>query len=279
MGGGSYSGDTYKKASVTRSSTGKRDFEYQETASKVHPELDPLRINNKPFGKLESRDSEEHPNSIGIVVCFDVTGSNRDRAVVAQKKLTKLMDGLAKVIPDSQIAIWANDDVTCSRPTQMGAVTQLSDFESDNRVDDHLRNLILVGAGGGNDGESYDLILYAAARKTVLDCVDKRGHKGYLFIYADEPFFGQVSPADVLKVYGDTIDKAIKIQDIIKEARELYTIYVIWPEGGFIHAREQYYKLFGKSSVIELQDPDMLVETIVSRITLDIEKEKALETP
>lgn len=261
MGGGSWDSSTYHSTKATRAATGVKDFAYSSTATKVHANLDPKRINGKPFGKLESRDSADHPLSNAVFVSFDVTGSNIRRAEDAQKVLPKLMALLGNYLTDPQIAFAANDDFG-----YVDEPVQISDFESDIRIDEHLRNIWLTGAGGGNDGESYDLILYAAARKTVLDCVEKRGKKGYLFLYADEPIFDHVSKTQVAKVFGDTIEKNIPIAEIIEEARQLYNVFLIWPRGGYDHAKKQYIELFGDEFVLELQDPHLICELIGSTI-------------
>jgi hypothetical protein len=188
MGGGRFDSDTYTSSKTDRATKGIDDFAYSRSAKKVHDNLNPERINKKPFGMLESRDSAEHPDSNAVFVSFDVTGSNIHNAIEAQKKLPNLMALLVKYLPDPQIAIAANDDINFVGENSI----QISDFESDNRIDEHIRNVWLTGMGGGNDGESYDLIMYAAARKVVMDCLEKRGRKGYFFAYADEPIFEQV---------------------------------------------------------------------------------------
>ncbi|HEX5426591.1 MAG TPA: hypothetical protein VFW94_23790 [Candidatus Acidoferrales bacterium] len=264
MGGGSWDSGSYHSSKATRAATGKADFEYTKTASQVHKNLDPIRINKKPFGKLEARDSDEHPNSTPVLVCFDVTGSNVERAVDAQKKLPGLMDLLNKYLKDPQVAVAANDDF---KVTHRNAL-QISDFESDNRVDEHIRNIWLVGNGGGNDGESYDLLLYAAARKVALDSVEKRGKKGYLFMYADEPIFKYVDKNEVEAIFGDKVEADIPIAEIIEEAQRNFDIFLIWPRGGYDHAHEQYKTLFGPESVLVLQDPNMICELIASTIGL-----------
>ncbi len=264
MGGGSWDTGAYKSSKTTRAAAGVPDFAYTKHATSVHANLDPSRINAKPFGKLESRDSTEHPNSNPVLVCFDVTGSNQARAVDFQQRLPNLMDLLNKYLTDPQVAVAANDDFNVENTNSV----QLSDFESDNRVDDHIRNIWLVGDGGGNDGESYDLLLYAAARKVVLDSVEKRGKKGYLFMYADEPIFTHVKRHEVKEIFGDTIEKDIPIAEIIEEARRNFNVFLIWPEGGYRHAREQYVKLFGDDSVITSQHPNLLCELIASTVGL-----------
>ena len=64
-------------------------------------------------------------------------------------------------------------DATCDRvPLQVGQ------FESDNRMDQNLEHMILEGGGGGQKTESYELMLYVAARHTAIDCWDKRRPQG-----------------------------------------------------------------------------------------------------
>jgi hypothetical protein len=264
MGGGSWNTGRYTSAKTTRINSGIDDFAYSKTATTTHTNLDPARIAAKPFTKLESRDSDEHPESNPVLVCFDVTGSNRDRAVVAQKRLPNLMDLLNKYLTDPQVAVAANDDFK----VEGVAAVQISDFESDNRVDDHIRSIRLIGNGGGNNGESYDLILYAAARKCVLDSVEKRGKKGYMFMYADEPIFPEVLATEVREVFGDVLEKNIPIAEIIEEARRNFNIFLLWPVGGEERAREQYVKLFGEESVITLEHPNVICELIASTIGL-----------
>lgn len=270
MGGGRWDSGAYHSSATTRKLSGVDDFAYTKHATSVHDNLDPKRINTKPFGKLESRDSDDHPNSNPVLVCFDVTGSNHTRAVDFQKSLPNLMDLLNKYITDPQVAVAANDDYNSVGTNSI----QISDFESDNRVDDHIRNIFLTGQGGGNDGESYDLLLYAAARKVVLDSVEKRGKKGYMFMYADEPIFPHVSKSQVEQVFGDKVEKDIPIAEIIEEARRNFTIFMIWPKtSSYRHAYEQYVKLFGDEFVLESQHPNLLCELIASTVALYEEKD------
>lgn len=271
MGGGSWDTSTYVSSRVVRSSTGVSDFAYSKEAAitkKIHETLDPRRINSKPFKKLESRDSVEHPESTPIIVCFDVTGSNFSRAIEAQKKLPNLMELLNKYINDPQIMVAANDDFEVVG----GSAFQISEFESDNRVDDWIRNIWLVSNGGGNDGESYDLMLYAAARKMITDSWEVRQKKGYLFMYADEPIFAKTKKAAVQQVFGDDVESDIPIATIISEVKERWNVFLIWPEGGYIHAREQYTQLFGADSVITLQHPNLICELVASVVALNEEK-------
>lgn len=264
MGSGRFDSDTYLRASSSRRSAGRDDFEYTRTATVVHPDLDVKRINGKPFGKLESRDSAEHPESNAVLISLDVTGSNIARASEAQKKLPNLMALLTRYLPHPQVAIAANDDFTVH--TVRDKAAQMSDFESDNRIDEHIRKLLLVNEGGGNNGESYDLILYAAANKTVLDCMEKRNRKGYFFMYADEPIFTTTSPEHARAVFGDNLPQSIPIEETIASLKLLYHVFILWPVGGFLNAREQYVRLFGNECVVTLQHPNLICEVIGSLI-------------
>lgn len=260
MGTGYFSEEKYVSHSALRASTGRKDFEYTESATRVHELLDTSRIKDKATGMLESRDSVEHPESTPVIITFDVTGSNRSNAIVAQKKLPELMAKLADVCDGPQVSIWANDDY-CS--VGRNAI-QISEFESDNRIDEAIRSVWLTGAGGSNDGESYDLLIYAAARKTVTDSMEKRGKKGYMFLYADEPFFDHVSARQVHEVFGDGLQANIPIASIITEAQAKWDIYVVWPQNGYKHARAQYVELFGADRVVDLQSPEMLCDKVAS---------------
>lgn len=262
MGSGRFDGDVYLRAATTRAVTKTPDFEYAERATPetpVHPNLNPKRIKDKPFGKLESRDSAEHPESTAVMLCLDVTGSNIDRAREAQKKLPNLMALVTRYLPDPQIAIAANDDVHFVKDKAL----QVADFESDNRVDEHIRNLLLTGQGGGNMGESYDLVMYAAANKTILDCMEKRNRRGYFFMYADEPIFMTTSAEHVRMVFGDRIQASVPIQETIEALKRLYHVFVMWPNRSiYPEAREQYVELFGEDCVVTLQDPKVICEVI-----------------
>lgn len=265
MGSGRWSDDTYHHTKRQRAASGIDDFQYSSTSDKnttVHPSLDPMRINKKPFKKLESRDSAEHQESNAVFVCFDVTGSNIERAKDAQQKLPNLFGMLGNYLTDPQLLFAANDDILVEDRRSI----QIGEFESDNRCDEQLRNILLTSNGGGNDGESYDLILYAAAFKTVIDCFEKRKRKGYFFMYADEPIRTHVHAEHAHRIFGDNVKGKLPITAVIEELKKRYHTYVIWPLGGYDHAHAQYKALFGKENVLVLQHPNMICELIGSTI-------------
>jgi hypothetical protein len=259
MGSGHYSDNDYHSRKSQRVAQGVDDFQYSKTNTTIHPNLDPKRIKGKPFHKLESRDNPDHPNSNAVVVTFDVTGSNIENARIVQSKLPTLMGLLGKYLPDPQVCIAANDDILAVGQNSV----QISEFESDIRIDESIRNLLLTGQGGGNDGESYDLMLYGIARKTVLDCYEKRKRLGYCFIYADEPMRLKIFRNDILTIYGERIEADIPLAQIVKELQQQYNVWVLWPSNStYEHSREQYKSIFGVDRVITLESPSFICELI-----------------
>ena len=131
-----------------------------------------------------------------------------------------------KYIADPQILFAAVGDATCDCvPLQVGQ------FESDNRMDQNLENMILEGGGGGQKTESYELIMYVAARHTAIDCWEKRKRKGYLFIIGDEMAYPMVKMNEVIGHIGVGIQADVPLDDIIREVRQHYHVYYVIPGG------------------------------------------------
>ncbi|GAA1116527.1 MULTISPECIES: hypothetical protein [Kitasatospora] len=270
MGSGTWSTDVYDAAAHYRAGTGASAFAYSDATTrgarsgwKAHPSLDPHALTVR-----ESRDSDEHPASLAIAVLFDVTGSMQTVPRTLQTKLPELFGLLLRkgYTEDPQILFGAVGDATCDRvPLQLGQ------FESDNRMDDNLGNILLEGGGGGQMTESYELAMYAMARHTALDCVERRGRKGYLFLIGDELPYGKVKAREVRAVLGEDIPEDIPVTAILAELRQLYHVYFILPAGtayaGNAEVLGTWRKLLGQH-VIELDDLDAVCETIALTIGL-----------
>src|SRR5690242_14955287 len=220
MGSGRWSTNVYDAAARMRKATGTSAFAYSDSgARKVHPALNPFGV-----GMRESRDSDEHPQSLAIAVLFDVTGSMQSVPRTLQQKLPGLLGLILRkgYVRDPHIMFGAIGDATCDKvPLQVGQ------FESDNRMDDDLGRIVLEGGGGGQMTESYELAMYFMARHTSIDCFEKRGRRGYLFIIGDEQAYQRVKPAEVLKVVGDRLGEPIGLRAIVDEVRRTYDTYYI----------------------------------------------------
>jgi hypothetical protein len=257
MGHGRWSTDTYDAAQRYRRARGESAFAYSDSgARKVHPRLDPYRVTVR-----ESRDSDEHPRSTTIAVLFDVTGSMGHVPRVLQSKLPGLLSLLQRkgYASDPQVLFGAIGDATCDRvPLQIGQ------FESDNRMDEDLGRIVLEGGGGGQRTESYELAMYFMARHTSIDCWEKRGRKGYLFIIGDEMPYRDVNPREVNAIIGDRTE-TIAVERIVAEVQATYDVYYVMPAGssyvGDQTILSTWRKLLGQN-VIELDDLDAVCEVI-----------------
>jgi hypothetical protein len=167
-------------------------------------------------------------------------------------------------VADPQILFGAIGDATCDAvPLQVGQ------FESDNRMDEHLENIFLEGGGGGQRTESYELAMYFVARHTEIDCWDKRGHKGYLFIIGDEMAYSFVDWGQVKKYIGDGLQQDIPTAEIVKELQKRYHVFYILPQaatyGGDSKILGFWRKLLGQN-VLELEASEAVCETIALTI-------------
>ncbi len=271
MGSGSWSTDVYAAAASYRRRTGRSAFHYSDSIRhssprgswKAHPDLDPHGV-----GTRESRDSAEHPTSLAIGVLFDVTGSMGQVPRTLQTKLPELLGLLIRkgYVDDPQILFGAIGDATCDRvPLQVGQ------FESDNRMDDHLGNILIEGGGGGQKTESYELALYFMARHTSIDCYDKRGRRGYLFVIGDETPYRRVKRREVATVIGDDLDEDIPVEHIVAELQRMYEVYYILPQGASYAGDTEVLAAWRgllRQNVIELDDLDAVCETIALTIGL-----------
>lgn len=277
MGGTSWSDDHYHDRIRARKTSGTPDFAYSaainsgSAAAKVHDTLDPKRVAGpkSPFaGKVmrECRDSDAHPVSNAVAVFLDVTGSMRQVPVILQKNLVKLMGLLLRksYLSDPAILIGAVGDFHSDKaPMQMGQ------FESGIEIENDLTNLYLEGGGGGQDMESYELALYALARKTVIDCFEKRQKKGYAFIIGDERAYPTVERRAVKELFGDDLEADIPLADIVVEVQQKYDLYFIMPNMtnhfGESKMLDFWRSLLGQNFIM-LDDPEGISELLATII-------------
>lgn len=284
MGGGSWSSSNYVSRTTAKAASGKDMFDYDSTVRTtgkwdVHDTLDPKSVNNDGAHKdkniRESLDSDEHPASQAIAVLFDVTGSMGGIPRVLQQKLPKLYSLLLEkgYVEHPQILYGAIGDATTDRiPLQVGQ------FESDNRADEALENIVLEGGGGGQTHESYQLGAYFMARHTYIDCFEKRGKKGYLFFIGDERNYPKVSATEVNKIIGGTLQEGLTTIEIFEELKQKWDVYFLFAEQGSYSWNEiaapgettvggdpSWSSLLGQNA-IRLEDASAVCETIALTI-------------
>ena len=178
----------------------------------------------------ESRDSDNHPNSVAIILGLDVTGSmGRIPHHLVKEGLPTIMSGIIEAgIPDPQLMFLAIGDHKCDQ-----APLQVSQFESDDEtLDKWLTNVWLEGLGGGNDGESYPLAYYFATFNTSIDCFEKRGQKGFLFTIGDEHAHRDYPGKFLDSMMGYGENKNYTASELLALAKEKYNVYHIHVKEG-----------------------------------------------
>lgn len=266
MGGGTWT----KKDFVTYSCSVGKSMETNGTVSldgmSVQDMYKSVRLNASlnPYNVMrECRDSEEHPNTIPVILALDVTGSMGNTAMVVASELNTVMTNLFSSVKDVEFLVMGIGDLAYDT-----SPIQVSQFESDIRIAEQLDKIYFEGGGGGNNFESYTAAWYFAARHTDLDCW-KRGKKGIIITMGDE-FLNPYLPAKPLaEVTGDGVQEDISTASLYVEARKKYDIYHIHvdhrPWGG-----EELKKSF--TSILEDQHfisvgVDKVADTIVDIVT------------
>ncbi len=174
----------------------------------------------------ESRDSKDHPNSVGIVFALDVSGSMGEIPhQLATRTLPTFMASVSTVLPDPQILFMAFGNAHTDRsPLQVGQ------FESEAKlIDRWLSATHLEGAGGGL-GESYEIAMYFASRHTAMDCWEKRKKKGYFFMTGDEVPFMEVNKDHVRGLIGDALEGTIFAHDVARELQDRFHTFFLIPD-------------------------------------------------
>ena len=142
MGYGSYSHEAHEALLVYRSSVPAQEVFQQRTC---HPLMNPKGVRVR-----ESRDSADHPSSLGIVFALDVTGS---MANIPQRLATAHLPTFMKLltsvhVPDPQLLFMAIGDATCDR-----APLQVGQFESTAELMDQWLTWSYLERGGGGTNQ------------------------------------------------------------------------------------------------------------------------------
>ena len=224
----------------------------------------------------ECRDTEEHPNTVPVILALDVTGSMGDASVKVAKKLNEIMTKLYedKDIPDVEFCIMGIGDLYCDT-----APIQMSQFESDVRIAEQLDQLYFEAGGGGNDYESYTAAWYMGINHCDLDCW-KRGRKGIIITMGDEepnPFLPiKGRHRGLISATGDSLQGDVETSDLLPKVLEKYDVYHISVNDSYCSYRrnnkdgildEKWRDLLGENYSIATLDTlsDQIVDIIKSR--------------
>ncbi len=229
MGYGNYSHAAHSALIADRANRSSTEVFTQQNC---HVLMDP-----KGLKVRESRDSADHPDSLGVVFALDVTGSMGDiPELLARKELPTFMKLLTACgIPDPQLLFMAIGDSNSDR-----ASLQVGQFESTAELmDQWLTRTYLEGGGGGSGEESYELAFYVLAQHTDMDCWTKRKKRGYLFMTGDELPYPVISRHHIESLIGDKLDEDLPIEEVIAAAAENYHLFFLIPD---LHRRKNCEK-------------------------------------
>lgn len=259
MGSGCYS---FSKATLKSEVRATRSISQNFTSRSIDKEMllgDKIR---------EARDSAEHPQSFPIIIALDVTGS---MGSIPQDLVTNSLPKIMKKIMDEGVKdpqvlfLGIGDHYYDEAPVQVGQ------FESsDDLMEKWLMKTWIEHGGGPNEGESYFLAWYVAARHTSTDSWEKRQKKGVLITIGDEPTLKSITKGD-LKKFGFTEQSEITAEQMLKEAQEKWAVYHINVKdnaGSRFATRNPWSELLG-DHLIETQSHDGSdVDRIISGIVI-----------
>ena len=228
MGGGSWTEERFRSYSKSRgietttdgvALCSYKDFTQVYKQVRLHPDMNPKGVIR------ECRDSEEHPNTIPVILALDVTGSMGQAAIEVASQLNIIMKDLYKDITDVEFMVMGIGDFSYD-----DAPLQVSEFGSDIRIAEYLDRIYFEFGGGSNPFESYTAAWAFAASQTDLDCW-KRGKKGIIITMGDE-FINDYIPLD--KYYAVTGQrecfeqlKNMRPSEIYNLVKDKYDVYHI----------------------------------------------------
>ena len=234
-----------------------------------------------PYGvkMRESRDSEEHLNSLAIILALDVTGSMGSIPhYLIKHGLPNIMGSIIqRGIKDPQLMFLAIGDHEYDQ-----APLQISQFESSDELLDHwLTSVWLEGGGGGNSGESYLLAWYFAGYHTSIDCYEKRKQKGYLFTIGDEPVLRNIPIHSIKKIMGDGQYEDFSASQLLDKARESYHVYHLHlRQGSHGHSQQVidgWKQLMGDNLII-IENKEDVSKVIFDKVKLGKQTSAVKET-
>ena len=280
MGSGSWTTQSFVDYSVktnkrVNTRTGALDSSYSAqdlfTASGLQKELNPKNVTR------ECCDSEEHPNTIPVILALDVTGSMGAGAAMVAKKLNLIMTELYEKVQDVEFMVMGIGDLAYDR-----APLQVSQFESDIRIAEQLDKIYFERGGGGNDFESYTAAWYFALNHTKLDCWE-RGKKGIIITMGDESLNPYLPKEELAWVTGDNLEGDVETGLLFDKVTKYFDVYHLAIDD--MSTSWTYHKRFAVPSFKKYLDGehfkevtlDSLTSTIVNIVTNQSSNSKVTE--
>lgn len=281
MGSGTWSRDSFRTyTSVTK----KLDLDYDGSVkykrgttsqdiyrtTKINEALDPMNVIR------ECVDTDEHPNTIPVIIALDVTGSMGEAAVEVSKKIGTLMEDLFKRFKDIEVMIMGIGDLAYDK-----SPIQISQFESDIRIAEQLDKLYFEYGGGANSYESYTAAWYMGSRHTKLDCWN-RGKKGVIITLGDEAINPYLPSFELKEATGDDMQDSINTDTLYEEAKEKFDIYHILVNHSYSSENRnernisEWKEKIGENNVV-ISTVNGITQNITNFIEMHIQNESQME--
>ena len=221
MGAGSFSSVSYERytTSLGRSydhSTGRVSGQ-TFVSHHLDKSLDP-----KEFTVRECVNSDEHPNTIPVILGLDVTGSMGEACSETAAALGVIITNLYKKVKDIEFCVMGIGDLAYDR-----APIQMSQFESDIRIAEALDKVYMEHGGRGNGFESYTAAWYMGLHRTKLDAYDKQGRKGIIITMGDEPLNPYLPKDGLNRAIKGNAEADVETPALYHEASKKFDIFHI----------------------------------------------------
>ena len=263
MGYGYWTKDSFARYSAGKGRTvdasGRLDSRLTDqqifTQRTLNPRLDPRNVIR------ECCDSDDHPNTLPVILALDVTGSMGPASAEVAKRMNEVMTRLYGEIPDVEFMVMGIGDLAYDR-----APIQISQFEADIRIAEQLDLVYMEHGGGGNSYESYTAAWYMGLYHTRLDCW-KRGCRGLLITMGDETLNPYLPREPLARATGDTLQADVDTAALYRDASRKFDIYHMHVRHGqtdryLDDVKSSFGRRLGKGH-LEIVDVDGIAEAIV----------------
>jgi len=223
------------------------------------------------FTVRECVNSEEHPNTVPVILALDVTGSMGEACSETAAALGTIILNLYKKFQDIEFCIMGIGDLAYDY-----SPIQMSQFESDIRIAEALDKVYMEHGGGGNGYESYTAAWYMGLHRTKLDAFDKQGRKGIIITMGDEPLNPYLPARELNAAINATEEKDIETPQLYADASKKFDIFHISvdsPRCCYGRYKKDVDNSFGQmlGARYKISSIDSLAQTIEDCITESIQ--------
>jgi len=220
-------------------------------------------FNPAKFEFRESRDNVHQLETTPIIIGLDVTGSMSHLLKTIATGIGTFASTIFEkdIVKDPQIMIMGIGDVECD-----SAPLQVTQFESDIKIAEQLKEIYFEQGGGGNGSESYPLGWYYASKHTVTDALEKRNKKGIMITIGNDGLPSSLTNSEIKSVIGQD-DETVSTKDIfsmVSKKYEVFHIHMTSRMGWDGNAVEQDWKDLLGDRLILVEDVDTIPEVLIA---------------